>query len=192
MNASFPCGRFLWISTIDGYGTKPKLTLCSRIRKLSSKNTGIFRYNPLSIKGVIPYILLACQNHRHSGVAYGRREKSVATASRSRWRHSMRQTSSVWGPVFVLCCFWILLATGIGVLVVLDSFSQADTRGHHANIYYCGDISFGHGWRIAIVSLCRPGCPAPSNKREAVGVCHGNLTTLHGFAWGAFCGHDSS
>ena len=93
---------------------KPKLTLCSRIRKLSSKNTGIFRYNPLSIKGVIPYILLACQNHRHSGVAYGRRKKSVATASRSRWRHSMRQTSSVWGQVFVLYCFWILLATGIG------------------------------------------------------------------------------
>ena len=114
LNASFPRGTFLWISTLDGNGTNPKLTLSSRIRKLSSKNTGIFRYNPLSIKGVIPYILLACQNHRHSGVAYGRRKKSVATASRSRWRHSMRQTSSVWGPVFVLYCFWILLATGIG------------------------------------------------------------------------------
>ena len=90
--------------SLDGYGTKPKLTLCSRIRKLSSKNTGIFRYNPLSIKAVIPYILLACQNHCHTGVAYGRHKKSVATASRSRWRHSMRQTSSVWGPVFVLYC----------------------------------------------------------------------------------------
>ena len=56
---------------------------------LSSKNTGIFRYNPFSIKAVIPYILLARQIHRHSGVAYGRRKKSVATASRSRWRHSM-------------------------------------------------------------------------------------------------------
>ena len=38
----------------------------------------------------------------------------VTTTSRSRWRHSMRQTSSVWGPVFVLYSFWILLATGIG------------------------------------------------------------------------------
>ena len=91
-------------STLAGYGTKPKLTLYSRIRKLSSKNAGIFRYNPLSIKAAIPYTLLACQNHRHSGVAYGRHKKSVATASRSRWRHSMRQTSSVWGPVFVLYC----------------------------------------------------------------------------------------
>ena len=83
LNAGFPCGWFLQISTLDGYGTKPKLTLCSRIRKLSSKNTGIFRYNPLSLKAAIPYILLACQNHHHSGVAYGRRKKSVATASRS-------------------------------------------------------------------------------------------------------------
>ena len=59
----FPCGRCLKISTLDGYGTKPKLTLCSWIRRLSYKNTGIFRYNPLSIKAVIPYILidlLAC------------------------------------------------------------------------------------------------------------------------------------
>ena len=70
--------------------------------------------------------------------------------------------------------------------------SQADTRGRHVNIYYCGNISFGHGWRIAIVSLWPPGCPAPSNKREAAGACHGNLTTLRGFAWDAFCGHDSS
>ena len=77
--AVFPVDDFC---TLDGYGTKPKLTLCSRIRKLSSKNTGIFQYNPLSIKAVIPYILLACQNHRHSGVAYGHRKKSVATASR--------------------------------------------------------------------------------------------------------------
>ena len=55
---------------------------------------------------------------------------------------------------------------------MLNSFSQADTRGRHVNIYYCGNISFGHGWRIAIVSLWRPGCPAPSNKREAAGACH--------------------
>ena len=39
----------------------------------------------------ISYVLLACQIHRHSGVPYGRREKPVATASRSRWRHSIRQ-----------------------------------------------------------------------------------------------------
>ena len=37
------------------------------------------------MKPVIPYILLACQIHHHSGVAYGRREKPVATASRLRW-----------------------------------------------------------------------------------------------------------
>ena len=90
--AGFPVDDFFKISTLAGYGTKPKLTLYSRMRKLSSKNAGIFRYNPLSIKAAIPYTLLACQNHRHSGVAYGRYKKSVATASRSRWRHSMRQT----------------------------------------------------------------------------------------------------
>ena len=39
----------------------------------------------------------------------------------------------------------------------------------YSNTNCCGNISFGHGWRIAIVSLWRPG-----------------------FAWGAFCGHDSS
>ena len=37
-----PVDDFLLISTLDGYGTNPKLTLCSRIRKLSPKNTGIF------------------------------------------------------------------------------------------------------------------------------------------------------
>ena len=76
---------------------------------------------------------------------------------------------------------------------MLDSFSQGDTRGRHVglNIYHCGNIAFGHGWRIVIVSFWHPSCPAPSNKREAADACHGNLTTLHGFAWGAFCGHDS-
>ena len=59
--------------------------------------------------------------------------------------------------------------------MVLDSFSPWDTRGRHVNNYYFGNISFGHGWRIAIVSLWRPGCPAPSNKREAAGACHDNL-----------------
>ena len=36
---------------------------------------------------------------------------------------------------------------------MFDNFSQGDTRGRHVNIYYCGNISFGHGWRIAIVNL---------------------------------------
>ena len=103
VSPGFPCGRFLSISTLDGYRTNPTLTLCSRIRKLSSKNTGIFRYNPLSIKAV--YILLACQIHRHSGVAHGRRKNSVATASRSRWRHSMRQTSIQFNSnAFIVSC----------------------------------------------------------------------------------------
>ena len=35
-------------------------------------------------------------------VDYVMHEKPVATASRSRWRHRMRQKSSVWGPVLVL------------------------------------------------------------------------------------------
>ena len=35
------------------------------------KHGQIFRYSTLCINAVIPYILLACQNHRHSGVAYG-------------------------------------------------------------------------------------------------------------------------
>ena len=66
------------------------------------KNTGIFRYNPLSIKAVIPYILLACQIHCHYIVAYGRCEKLVATTSRSCWRHSIakRHHSGDW---FLYC-----------------------------------------------------------------------------------------
>ena len=186
----FSCGRFLYISTLDGYGTKPKPSLCSRIRKLSSKNRGIFRYNPLSIKAVIPYILLACQNHRHSGVAYGRRKKSVATARADVIVCAKHHQS---GDRSLYCiAFWIVLATRIGSPDGVGQFFTRIHPGRHVNIYHCGSISFGHGWRIAIVSLWRPGCPAPSNKREVVGVCHGNLATMHGFAWGAFCGHDSS
>ena len=98
----------LWTIFVNKYAwwirDNPKLTLCSRISKLSSKNKGIFRYNLFSIKTVIPYILLACQIQRHSGVASGRHKKSVATASRTRWRHSMCQTPSVWEPVFALYC----------------------------------------------------------------------------------------
>ena len=227
---------------------KAKLTLCSRIRKLSSINTGIFRYNPLSIKAVI--LLLACQSHRHSGVAYGRRKKSVATASRSRWRHSMRQTSinqsinlsrmqsntflhvgidfrfhsTVYSLILILdikfcdcillqhrvhtegghtwmhtmllvrthigifkkkkhhqsgdrslycIAFWILLATGIGSP---DGVGHFLTRRHSGApckypLLRYRSISFGHGWRSAIVSLWYPGCLLPqTNARQWVPV----------------------
>ena len=107
----------------------PKLTLCSRIRKLSSKNTVIFLYNLLSINAVIRCILLACQNHRHSGVAYGRREKSVATASRSRWRHNVRQKSSVGDRSLYCIAFSILLATGIGSPDGVKPFSTSRHSG---------------------------------------------------------------
>ena len=64
---------------------------CKLVRLTNAKDTGIFRCDLLSIKSVIPYIFVACQIHCHSGVAYGHREKPVAIASRSRWRHSMCQ-----------------------------------------------------------------------------------------------------
>ena len=37
-----------------------------------------------------------------------------------------------------------------------------------------------------------PAAQLPQTNREAAGACHGNLMTLHGLAWGAYCGHDSS
>ena len=88
--------------------------------------------------------------------------------------------------------FWILLATGVRNPGDVGHFFTSRHSGHHVNIYYCGNILIGHVWRQAIVSLWRLGCLAPSNKRKAAGACHGNLTTLRGFAWGAFCGHGSS
>ena len=73
------------------------------------------------------------------------------------------------------------------------SLDSLFTRRHSGTCKYIVAVTYHLGTgRIAIVSLWRPGCPAPSNKREAAGACHGNLTTLRGFACGAFCGHDSS
>ena len=34
--------------------------------------------------------------------------------------------------------------------------------------------------------------PGSLKQTRGSGACHGNLTTLNGFVWGAFCGHDSS
>ena len=102
--ALFPVDDFCKLVCLMDMGRSQNLLCVPESESCPLKNTGKFRYNPLSIKAVIPYVLLACQNHCHSGVAYGRRKKLVATASRSCWRHSMRQTSSVWGPVFVWYC----------------------------------------------------------------------------------------
>ena len=82
---------------------------------------------------------------------------------------------------------WILLATGIGSPDGIGQCFTADTRGRHVNIYY--SVTYHLTWRHC--QLWRPGCPAPSNKHEAAGACHGNLTILHGFTWGAFCSHNS-
>ena len=120
-------------------------------------------------------------------------KKSVATASRSRWRHSIGAKQHQSGDRSLYCiAFWIVFVTGIGSPDGVGQFFTRRHSGTSCKYLSGGNISFGHGWRIAIVSLWRPGCPAPSNKREAAGACHGNLTTLHVFAWGAFCGHDSS
>ena len=72
----------------------------------------------LSIKAVVPYILLTCQIHHHSGVTHGRREKSFAMASCSCWFHSKHHTASVCEPEFhnatirtsydVLCCKFLI------------------------------------------------------------------------------------
>ena len=57
-------------------------------------------------------------------------------------------------------------------------------RECYVNTYGCGNISFGRRWSHTFLSYDAP--PAASNKREAVGVCHGNLTTLHGFVGAHF------
>ena len=135
-------------------------------------------------KAVTPYILLVCQIHHHPGVAYGRRKKPVATASHSRWRHRIRQTSSVWWPALYFIASWILSATGIGSCDSVELFHKHILGVHYVYIYHCSDISFQHRWRYAIVNY--DVLPAPSNKRKAVGACHGNLTTLHGIVGAHF------
>ena len=84
LKVGFPVDDFCKLVRLMDTGWNQNLLYVPESQKLSSKNTGTFWYNQLSIKAVIPYILLACQNHRHSGVAYGHHKKSVATASRSR------------------------------------------------------------------------------------------------------------
>ena len=65
------------------------------------------------------------------------------------------------------------------VVVTISKVFHKQTLGkRYVNTYYCGKISFGHRWHRAIVSY---DVPAPSNKWQAVGVCHGNLMTLQGF-----------
>ena len=52
------------------------------------------------------------------------------------------------GDRFLYCiAFLILLATGIGSPDGVGQFFTRRHSGHHVNIYYCGNISFGHGWR---------------------------------------------
>ena len=64
--AGFPVDDFCkLVRLMDTRRIKPKLTLCSRIRKLSSKNMSIFWYNPLSIKAVIPLTRAGAPLHSH-------------------------------------------------------------------------------------------------------------------------------
>ena len=119
----------------------PKLALCSRIRKLSSKNMGIFRCNLLSIKAVIPQIFYW-------------RVKSTATTElhmavvRSQLLRPHSRTDIV---ICTKChpsgdrCFYcnascISLAIGIGSPVHVEQFSQVETQGRHVKIYYCGNL----------------------------------------------------
>ena len=173
VKSRLPSGRYLWISALDEYGTKPKLILCSRIRKLSSKKRAYFdtiRISFWRVKSTATPVL-------HMAAIT---EKPVATVSSSRWCHSMRQTSSVWWPVFVLYCVLNLISyRDRKTWRCWTVFSQADTQ---VNIYYCGNyhLTSRH------YQLWRSDCPAPSNKRETAGACHGNLTTPRSFVWARF------
>ena len=54
------------------------------------------------------------------------------------------------------------------VLTVLNSFSQTGNQEHHVNICYCGNISFGHGWRRTIVSYDVPAARLPKKCKAAL------------------------
>ena len=66
--------------------------------------------------------------------------------------------------------------------MVLDSFSQAGTRGRHVNIYYIA-VTYHLGTDdVSPLSVYDVPAARLPNKREVAGACHGNLTTLRGFA----------
>ena len=75
-------------NALDGYGMDISR---SGIKKFNSKNMGTFQCNPFSIKAVIPFILLVCQIHCQSVVAYERREKPVATSFRDKVSHTTQR-----------------------------------------------------------------------------------------------------
>ena len=150
---------------------QPKLTLCSRIRKLSSENTGIFRCNPLSMKSVIPSIF--------TGVSNPPPFRCCIWPPWEAGFYGLTLTlTSYYAPNVIslrtgLCIvlrpefYWRL---GWIVLTVLNSFSQTGNQERHVNICYCGNISFGHGWRRTIVSYDIPAARLPKKMQGSITI----------------------
>ena len=103
-------------------------------------------------------------------------------------------TLETW-PVFLLLCvrnFISLSTTRIGSREGVELFF---TSRHSGDVKYLFIIvvTYHLGTHvIAPLSVMMSWLPAPSNKREAAGACHGNLIDSTLFRWGAFCGHHLS
>ena len=77
--------------------------------------------------------------------------------------------------------------------------ASASKRSRHASLLDARAVMHAGvaNWRFPLKSVAGKTFPAfPAHAQHAIlriwQEAHGNLTTLRGFAWGAFCGHDSS